>query len=254
MQVVPTHDYLEARQRLLEKEKELTRARDAANKERQALPMVRVIKNYVFTGLDTFGNKVERNLQELFDDRSQLIVYYFMFDPSSEEGCPACSFTVDSLPALQHLNSRGATFICVSRAPIEKLEAYKKRLGYDFPWVSTYDSEFNLEHQPTNVEDDESVSYTAGSKEDILRQNMPWFTKGEKQGISCFIKGDSQRGIGEDGEIYHTYSTFARGVEPLLAIYGLLDMTKLGRQDGVGMQFRRHDEYSGAELKGIWSR
>lgn len=253
MQVVSTYDYVEARQRLLEKEKELTRARDAVNKERQALPIVRVMKKYVFTSLDNSGNKVERNLQDLFDGRSQLIVYYFMFDPSSEDGCPACSYTVDSLSALQHLNSRGVTFTCVSRAPIEKLEAYKKRLGWDFPWVSTYDSDFNHEHQPTNLEDDESVTYATGSKEDALRQNTPWFTKGEKQGISCFIMGDSKNGVGEDGEVYHTYSTFARGVEPLLATYGLLDMTKLGRQDGLGMQFRRHDEYATAELKGTWS-
>lgn len=253
MQVVSTDEYLKARQRLLEKEKELTRARDALNKDRQALPVVRVQKPYHFTYLDTSGHKAEKSLQDLFEGRPQLVVYYFMFDPASEDGCPACSFTTDALSTLEHLNSRGITFVCVSRAPMEKLEAYKRRMGYSFSWVSTYDSDFNHDHQATMVEDDESVTYAAGSAENALRQNLPWFTKGEQQGISCFIKGDSRAGIGEDGEIYQTYSTFARGVEPILATYGLLDMTKLGRQDGSGMSFRRHDEYSAEELRGIWS-
>lgn len=256
MQVVSTREYIEARQRLLEKEKEWTRLGDALSKERRALPAVRVLKNYHFTDVDATGNKVERSLQDLFEERPQLMVYYFMFDPSADAGCPACSFTADCIPALQHLNSRGVTLACVSRAPIEKLVAYKQRLGFTFPWVSTYESDFNLNHEPTMLEDDETTTFDSGSKEQALRDNMPWFTKGEKQGLSCFIKGNSREGIGEDGQLYHTYSTFGKGVEPVLSTYGLLDMTKLGRQDsrdGVRMVFRRNDEYSEDELKGIWS-
>lgn len=252
-------DYLPKRIALLEKEKELTRARDELTKERQALPIVKVKKDYAFTDLDASGNKVTKSLAELFDGREQLIIYHFMFGPDAEEGCASCTVLSDGISSqIPHLNSRGTTLVCVSRAPIEKIEAYKKRLGFTFPWVSSYESEFNPDHGVTMLEDDPDATYNFTTKEQLEEKRMPWFTKGEQPGMSTFIMGDSTKGIGEDGAVYHTYSSYARAGESMTPLFAWLDSTKLGRRDGLpqgkagGTGFRRHDEYSEAELKGNW--
>lgn len=250
-------EYLPARLRLLEKEKELIRARDALTKERQALPIIKVGKCYEFTDIDTNGNKVTKHLDDLFDGREQLIIYHFMFDPEWEAGCPSCTLLAETMSGLEHLNSRGVTLTCVSRAPIEKIQAYKKRLGFTFPWVSSFGNTFNQDFHVTLMEDDPNAQYNFYSREKLLEKNMPWFTKGEQPGHSCFIMGNSKEGIGEDGVVYHTYSSYSRAGEAVMAIENWLDMTKLGRRDDInrvgGVGFRRRDEYSNDELKGIWA-
>lgn len=182
-----------------------------------------------------------------------------MFDPDWDAGCASCSLLSESISSqVPHLNSRGTTLVCVSRAPIEKIEAYKERMGFTFPWVSSYESDFNPDHSATMLEDDPNASYNFTSKEKLEEKRMPWFTKGEQPGTSIFIMGDTAEGIGEDGVVYHTYSSYARAGEVVMPIFGWLDSTKLGRRDDmtrgkvVGTGFRRHDEYSDQELKGIW--
>lgn len=256
VQVVTQEEYLPARLRLLEKEKELTRARDALTTERQALPMVKISKNYEFSDIDDNGNKVVKTLQDLFDGREQLIIYHYMFEPDAEQACPSCTLAAESMAELKHLNSRGATLVCVSRAPIEKIQAYKKRLGFTFPWVSSDGTSFNKDFQVTMTEGklDDTYNFTTSAK--LLEKQMPWFTKGEQPGTSCFIMGNSKSGMGEDGAVYHTYSAYSRGVEGFIPTLTWLDMTKLGRRDKMStvqaLGFRRHDEYSEKELKGIW--
>lgn len=255
VEIVSPAEYLPARLLLLEKEKALTRARDELTKERQALPVVRVTHRYTFTDMNEDGTKVSKTLKDLFDGREQLIVYHFMFGPDSE-ACPSCTQAVESMSELRHLNSRGVTLVCISRAPIEKIQAYKKRLGFTFPWVSSNGTSFNQDHQATLFEDDPNAQYNFTSKEKLLEKKMPWFTKGEQPGYSCFIMGSSKNDIGEDGIVYHTYSAYSRAGEATNPTMNWLDMTKLGRRDKMssagGTGFRRHDEYSADELKGIW--
>lgn len=212
---------------------------------------------YEFTDIDTNGNQVTKHLDDLFDGREQLIVYHFMFDPEWDAGCPSCTLVAEAMSALEHLNSRGVTLTCVSRAPIEKIQAYKKRLGFKFPWVSSLGSAFNQDFHVTMMDDDPNAQYNFTSREKLLEKNMPWFTKGEQPGHSCFIMGNSEKGIGEDGIVYHTYSSYSRAGEAVMPVESWLDMTKLGRRDDInglgGVGFKRRDEYEKDELKGIWA-
>ena len=225
----------------LAKEKELTRARDALCKERRNLPIVEVTKPYSFTRMTPDGGKEESvGLPDLFEGRQQLLIYHFMFDPSWEAGCSHCSLVGDSIPPLEHLNQHATSFVVVSRAPIEKIMAYKKRMGWDFPWVSSAGSDFNYDFCATQDESIRPVEYNFKGKNDLEKTGMPFFTKGEQPGQSCFIRGGN--GIGEEGKIYHTYSTYSRGLEMLVNTYVWLDMTLLGRQDDK-YQYRRKDEY-----------
>ena len=212
--VVSREEWLAARKELLAREKEMTRQRDALNADRRRLPMVRVEKDYVFTGPDG-----EASLLDLFEGRRQLIVQHFMFDPSWENGCPGCTSAVDEISegVLEHLYSRDTTFVVVSIAPLEKIEAYKRRRGWTFPWYSSYGSEFNYDFHVTL---DESVAPAEYNYRDLAGGDN---VEGEYPGQSCFLR------VGDD--VFHTYSSFARGAESTGGSYYFLDETVLGRQE-----------------------
>lgn len=225
--VVSQKEWMEAQKAHLVKEKEYTRHRDRLNAERQALPWTRVEKDYVF---DTPQGK--KTLAELFAGRSQLIVNHFMFGPDWEAGCVGCSFGADHIDgANQHLKQHDVTLVAVSRAPLAKIEAYKKRMGWKFDWVSSFGSDFNF---------DFGVSFR---KEDIasgkaIYNHAPMtFEMDEMPGLSVFYKD-------EDGNIYRTFSQYARGDEDRLGAYVFLDRTPKGRDEKSSMDWvKRHDEY-----------
>lgn len=225
--IVSQDEWLAARKALLVKEKEFTRARDQISAARRDLPWVKVEKSYVF---DTASGK--QSLADLFDGRSQLIVYHFMFGPDWGAGCPHCSHWADSFnPIIVHLNQRDVTMIAVSRAPYEKLSAYRKRMGWNFKWVSSYGNDFNFDYR---------VSFTP--EEMAANKAIYNFTEqephaSEREGISVFIK--------DDGNIFRTYSTYARGIDLLSTDYNYLDLTPKGRDEGDRGPFwvKRHDEY-----------
>jgi predicted dithiol-disulfide oxidoreductase (DUF899 family) len=226
-------EWLAARKRLLEREKELTRRSDELARERQALPWVPVEKEYTFETED--GAKT---LAELFDGRSQLLVYHFMFGPSvegwPEVGCPGCSYTADSLDvAVEHLPHRDVTFVTVSRAPLENLDAYKLRMGWQFPWVSYGDSDFNLDFAVFTEEGrraGKGFNFDTPKHADIDLRNE------ELHGLSAFVL--------EDGVVYHTYSTYDRGTDVLNATWQLLDRAPKGRGEEFEGWPRRRYEYS----------
>jgi len=208
--VVTEREWIAARKALLVKEKKFTRLRDELNQQRRSLPWVKVEKEYAFD-----APKGQETLAELFGDNSQLIVYHFMFGPGWNEGCPHCSYWADHYDATRvHLSQRDTSLIVVSRAPLKELEAFKKRMGWKFKWVSSFKSEF--------------YNY-ARTKMDI----------DEREGVSAFYKD-------KRGEVFHTYSAYARGIEMLNTTYHFLDLTAKGRdehpdhpQDWV----RFHDKY-----------
>jgi predicted dithiol-disulfide oxidoreductase (DUF899 family) len=231
--VVSHSEWLAARKQFLKKEKEFTRLRDELSRERRELPRERVEKQYVFD-----GPKGKVSLADLFGSRTQLIVYHFMFGPDWEEGCPSCSFGMDHTDgALPHLANRDVAFAAVSRAPIAKIETFKKRMGWHFNWVSSYNNDFNY---------DFGVSFT---KEELARDDIYNFgTSGhpseEAPGFSVFEKTEA--------EILRTYSTFGRGVEVGIHTYALLDLVPKGR-DEDGLYFpmawvRHHDRYEDGRL------
>jgi predicted dithiol-disulfide oxidoreductase (DUF899 family) len=239
--VVSREEWLAARKELLAREKAETRARDELSRQRRELPMVAVEKDYVFEGADG-----KASLLDLFDGRRQLITYHFMFDPDWDEGCPSCSLLVDNIGHLAHLHARDTSLVLVSRAPYEKLAAYRTRMGWTVPWVSSQDSDFNYDFHVTLDQSRGSTEYNFEDQTTHEDKGEDYFTAGEVPGISCFLR---------DGDrIYHTYSTYARGGDLLLGTYNYLDMTALGRQedweqppgrsDGPFMSWvRRHDEY-----------
>jgi predicted dithiol-disulfide oxidoreductase (DUF899 family) len=240
--IVSQDEWLAARKELLAKEKELTRARDALNAERRRLPMVKIDKGYVFEGPDG-----KTSLLDLFDERRQLIVYHFMFDPSWDEGCLMCSFLVDSIGDLAHLHARDTSLALVSRAPLAKIEPFKARMGWTVPWYSSVGSDFNYDFHVTQDEAVAPVEYNYRDKAMLERLGHTYHVKGEQPGVSVFLR---------DGDrLYHTYSTYGRGGDLLLGTYNWLDLTPLGRQEGWGGtpdlngqgQFwvRHHDRYEG---------
>jgi predicted dithiol-disulfide oxidoreductase (DUF899 family) len=242
--IVSREEWLAARKALLAKEKELTRQRDALHAERRRLPMVRVDKPYVFDGPDG-----PVRLVDLFEGRRQLIVYHFMFDPDWEEGCPSCSLLVDNLGHLAHLHARATTLALVSRAPLDKLERFRARMGWAVPWYSSFGSDFNYDFHVTLDERVAPAEYNYEGPEDHLRKGEPWFTRGELHGVSAFLR--------DGAEVFHTYSTYARGGDVLLGTYNWLDLTWLGRQedweeppgrsDGLFMHWVRHHDRYGEE-------
>jgi len=237
-------EHRSARLALLEKEKSLTRARDALAAERRALPIVEVTKPYTFTALDASGEEKTATLSDLFGTNRQLIIYHFMFSPAWDAGCSSCSLLGDHIPPLDHLASRSTAFVCVSRAPIAKIDGYKKRLGWSFPWVSSYGTDFNYDFHVTQDETVAPIEYNFESGDQLKAKGLDFFTTGEQPGHSCFVKGGN--GVGEEGKVYHTYSSYARGGEAQIGTFGWLDMTFLGRQDPEkrnGLGFRRRDEY-----------
>jgi len=227
--VVSREVWLEARRALLAREKEATRLRDRINAERLALPWVKVDKDYVF---DTPHGK--KTLAALFDGRSQLMVYHFMLGPDWQAGCPGCSFLCDHLDgALPHLNHHDVTLVAASRAPMEKIAAYKKRMGWAFPWVSSFGSDFNFDYHVSFTEEDLSRDKVFYNFTSIA----PEQANDELPGISAFYKDEA-------GNVYHTYSSYARGPEELIGTLMILDRAPKGRNEGSTMDFvRRHDEY-----------
>jgi predicted dithiol-disulfide oxidoreductase (DUF899 family) len=224
-----------ARKKLLAKEKELTRQRDAIAAERRQLPWVKVEKNYVF---DSPTGK--KTLAELFDGRSQLVIYHFMFGPEWQEGCPSCSFNMDHTdPALVHLAQRDVSFAAVSRAPITKIESFKKRMGWKFNWVSSHNSDFNYDYQASFTPE----QMAKGKVE--YNFDLMEFPSSEGPGISVFYKD-------EDGNIFHTYSAYARGSETTINTYNYLDFVPKGRdEDNLPFTMawlRHHDRYEDRRL------
>ncbi len=227
--VVTRDEWLASRKALLAKEKEFTRARDALSAERRELPWVKVEEPYAFE--TTRGKKT---LAELFEGRSQLVIYHFMFDPTWAEGCKSCSFWADNFERnVIHLNHRDVTMIAVSRAPLEKLEAYKKRMGWTFDWASSLGTSFNHDYNVT-ITPEEIAKKTA------VYNYGPSDWAGETPGISVFFKD-------EDGAVYHTYSCYSRGLDMMNAGYHYLDLVPKGRDEagfGYGMEWlRRRDQY-----------
>ncbi|KAM6535266.1 hypothetical protein FALCPG4_004843 [Fusarium falciforme] len=235
--IVNRQEWLTARKAFLEKEKEHTRAGDALAAERRNLPMIKVDKAYTFEG----PNGTTTSLADLFGDNDQLIVYHFMFKPGDDEGCRGCSHVGESLPDPRHLNFKNTAFACVSRAPAEKLEEYKKRNGWTWPWYSSGDSDFNYDFFATIDEARGQDLLNFRTKDEVEAKGQTWWEGGDVPGYSVFLK--------EDGEIYHTYSTFARGGETVLTTLMMLDMTPLGRQIGQygPAEFKLKNEYASAK-------
>jgi predicted dithiol-disulfide oxidoreductase (DUF899 family) len=228
--VVSQAEWLVARKALLAKEKEATRQRDAIAAERRRLPMVKVEKDYRFD-----GSGGRESLADLFEGRSQLLVYHFMLGPGWKEGCPSCSFLADHIDgSLPHLNARDVTLVVVSRAPMAEIDPFKWRMGWRFKWVSSNGSDFNYDFH---------VSFT---REEMARATvyynyeMEAFGSGEAPGVSVFHKDAA-------GAVFHTYSTYTRGADILLGAYNWLDLVPKGR-DEAGLPWtmawvRHHDRY-----------
>jgi len=216
--IVEKEEWLIARQILLDHEKELTKHRDRVNAERRRLPMVKIEKDYTF---ESSNGSVK--LLDLFGEHLQLIIYHFMFDPAWERGCMGCTGYVNALGDLSMLGDRNTTFALVSRAPLPKLEAYKQLNGWNIPWYSSFGSDFNYDFHVTLDENITPVEYNYRDKAEMERMQVPNPTQGEEHGLSVFFRIDN--------EVFHTYSTYARGTESLTDTYTLLDMTPYGRQE-----------------------
>jgi predicted dithiol-disulfide oxidoreductase (DUF899 family) len=225
--IVSEAEWLEARRAHLAKEKEFTRLRDELARARRELPWVKVEKTYVF---DAPEGKV--TLADLFAGRSQLIVQHFMFGPDWNEGCPSCSFWTDNFNGIDvHLAHRDTSFALVSRGPIDRLEAYRRRMGWNLRWVSSLGNDFNFDYAVSFPAEEKALKYNFGTIKPHGQENP---------GLSAFRRDD-------DGTIYRTYSTYARGLDVLNGTYHLLDMTSKGRdEDGLPFSMswvRRHDKY-----------
>lgn len=237
--IVSREEWVAKRKQFLKKEKELTRQRDALAKERQELPWVAVDKEYVFEGPNG-----KENLSDLFDGKSQLIIYHFMFQPDWTEGCKGCSLQADHYnPVIVHLRERDANLVTISRAPFDKIEPFRKRMGWTFKWLSSSGSDFNEDfHVSFNVDPKEQ-------KQVYYNYEMTTFPSSEGPGMSAFFKD-------EDGKIYHTYSTYGRGLEEFLIIYSLLDIVPNGRNEKnlpyPHAWLRHHDRYGDQTFKDIY--
>ena len=245
---VGTHDeWLTARTELLGREKELTRRSDELARERQELPWVPLDKEYSFE-----TEQGTKNLAELFDGRSQLLVYHFMFGPEYTAGCPICSNIADCFDGfVVHLNNHDVTMLCVSRAPLEKLLAYRRRMGWHFPWASSHGSDFNYDFAVSFTEEQqrEPVTYNYRSQDfgPILEASTgPVAEQAARTGTSPAQYLREAPGMSSfalaDGVVYHTYSAYARGVDGLWGLYQWLDRAPLGRNEGESWM-RRKDEY-----------
>jgi predicted dithiol-disulfide oxidoreductase (DUF899 family) len=228
-EIVSEAEWLVARKDLLTREKEFTRQRDALSAARRQLPMVRIDKEYGFE-----GPKGRETLSDLFEGRSQLIVYHFMFGPGWEEGCKSCSYLADHFDGANwHLPHRDVTFVAISRAPLAELDPYRKRMGWRFKWLSSHGNDFNFDYHVSATEAEKAkgrlfYNYEVG---ELMSDEMP--------GLSVFYKD-------EDGQIFHTYSTYARGLDPLVGAYNFLDLVPKGRDENPESTMewvRRHDQY-----------
>jgi predicted dithiol-disulfide oxidoreductase (DUF899 family) len=226
--VVSRKEWLTARKALLSKEKTFTRLRDQLSKERRQLPWVKVDKDYVFD-----GPRGKETLSELFDGRSQLIVYHFMFGPDWDAGCKHCSFWADNFDRIiVHLNHRDVTMVAASRAPYRKLESYKKRMGWNFKWVSSGNTDFNFDYHVSFTPEEEA------KKKAFFNYKIQDPDSSDREGASIFFK-DAR------GNVFHTYSTYARGIDMVNGAYHYLDLVPKGRDEGKSgpSWLCRHNEY-----------
>ncbi len=228
--VVSQAEWLAARKELLSKEKEFTRLRDELSRQRRELPWEKVEKEYVFDGPNG-----KQTLADLFGEKSQLIVYHFMFGPGWQEGCPSCSFLSDHFDgAVVHLAARDVSLVVVSRAPIAQIEAFKKRMGWRFKWVSSYANDFNYDHHVSFTKEEQ------GKGQVYYNYTTQPFPSEEGPGTSVFYKDKA-------GKIFHTYSSYARGLDILVGTYNWLDLAPKGRDEGglahTMAWVRHHDKY-----------
>ena len=228
--VVSREKWLVSRKEFLAKEKEFTRLRDQLSQQRRELPWVKVNKEYLFDGPDG-----KETLADLFEDRSQLIIYHFMYGPGWQQGCPSCSFWADNFNGVViHLNHRDISLLAVSRAPLDELKAYKKRMGWSFKWVSSFENDFNHDYHVSFTSDEVKKSKM------FYNYSIGKFPSEELPGISVFYK-DKQ------GDIFHTYSCYARGLDMLNGAYHYMDLVPKGRdEDDLSYTMawiHRHDQY-----------
>ena len=230
--VVSREEWVTARRALLKKEKEATRARDALSAERRTLPVVRVEKTYTFATADG-----PRTLRELFGTHRQLVVYHFMYAPEWTEGCKHCSYVMDNVGGGHvHLAAADTAFTAVSRAPLEKLDAFKARMEWRFPWASTNDSDFTYDYHVTLDDPRSTGEYNYESVAELRRRGEVPPKAIEMPGFSVFTR--------EGDEVFHTYSTYQRGVDEFLNTYRLLDLTPLGRNESRPFEWvKYHDRY-----------
>lgn len=234
-EIVSRDEWLTARKALLAREKEITKARDALSAARRELPWVKIEKPYTFETRQ--GRKL---LSDLFGSTSQLVVYHFMLGPDWVQGCPSCSYLADHFDGMiVHLAQRDVTFMAVSRAPLAEIEAYKKRMGWRFPWASSFGSDFNCDFGVSfskQQAETKALAYNYGTVP-VMSEELP--------GLSAFYKN-------ERGEVFHTYSTYARGLDILVGAYNVLDMAPKGRdEDSLPWTMawvKRHDEYDAAPV------
>ena len=228
--IVSHEEWERARKEHLAAEKTFTRQRDELSRQRRELPWEKVEKNYVFD-----GPQGQRTLAQIFGRHSQLLVYHFMFAPTWEEGCRSCSYLADHFDGmLPHLAHRDVSFAAISHAPLERLQAFQKRMGWRFPWYSSFTSDFNYDYHVSLSPEER------GKKEIYYNYEMMEFRPEERPGLSAFFKDAS-------GEIFHTYSTYARGLDILVGAYNFLDMAPKGRdEDSLNFSMawvRHHDKY-----------
>ncbi len=238
--VVSHAEWVAARKEFLKKEKEFTRLRDKLSRERRELPWERVEKQYVFEGPNG-----KQTLADLFDGRRQLVIYHFMLGPGWKEGCPSCSYLSDSFDgATIHLAHRDTTFAVVSRATLAEIEAFKKRMGWKFSWFSSHGGDFNYDFQVSATKDETATGKAYYNYEETT------FPSEERPGMSVFFK--------QNGDVFHTYSTYARGLDILVPTYNLLDLTAKGRdEEGLPNTMawvRHHDRYSDGKMVNINAR
>jgi predicted dithiol-disulfide oxidoreductase (DUF899 family) len=233
-EIVSETEWLVARKDLLTQEKQFNRQRDALSTARRKLPWVKIEKEYVFD-----GPKGKETLADLFDGRSQLVVYHFMLGPGWEEGCKSCSYLADHFDGANwHLPQRDVTLAVISRAPLAEIETYKKRMGWRFKWLSSHGNDFNFDYHVSATEE-ENAKYKMFynyETDELMSDELP--------GLSVFYKD-------EDGQIFHTYSTYARGLDPLVGAYNFLDLVPKGRDENPDSTMdwvRRHDEYKSEKI------
>ena len=229
--VVSPAEWLNARKELLAAEEEAVRNLNQIAARRREMPAVRIDKDYVFE-----GPAGKASLLDLFEGRTQLIVLYFMFDPAWDEGCPVCSLQADSVGTLAHLHARNTSFAAVSRAPISSIEPFRQRMGWTFPWYSSYASDFNYDFHVTHDESVRPVEYNFRTAQELIDMGEPFFARpGEQGGVSIFFR--------DDDTVLHTWSGYGMVTDLLSGNDIRLDLTPLGRQDET-VELRHHDRYT----------